>query len=114
MRLTLTEEAVEESTYVVTLTFTDAGGVAVTPDALTWSLTTPAGTVINARAGVVATPDTSVALVLSGDDLTMQAGETGTVRRLLTVQATYSSTEGANLPLRDEYLFNLRPLVLVT
>jgi hypothetical protein len=44
----------------------------------------------------------------------MQAGETGYGNRLFTVQAVYSSTEGASLPLKEEYQFQIRGLVVVT
>ena len=96
-RPALTLEAVEKSTYVVTLTFTDAEDT----------------TAISSRTNVVATPGASVVIVLSGNDLALQTGETPPVRRLLTVQATYSSTEGAGLPLKEEYAFTLRGLTVV-
>ena len=38
--ITLAEEAVERSTYVVTLSFEDEDGMAVAPSTLTWTLTT--------------------------------------------------------------------------
>lgn len=115
-RPVLTDEAVERSTYVITLTFADAADDAVTPSAVTWTLTDGAGNVINARTNVTATPGPTVVIVLSGADLALQLGETGdgTYKRLLTVQATYSSTEGSGLPLKEEHLFALRPLVAVT
>ncbi len=109
-RTRLVEDAVEKSTYVVRLGFHDAGGAEVTPDTLTWTLSTTGGTVINGRASVVISSAASVELVLSGLDLALLAGEAGPVRRLLTVEATYSSTEGAGLPLREEYEFVVRPL----
>lgn len=113
-RTRLDEHAHEKSTYVVTLTFTDAAGASVTPDTVTWSLTTVTGTAINGRTNVVATPAASVKVVLSGLDLAMQAGESELGRRLLTVEATYTSTEGAGLPLKEEYEFFVYPLVKVT
>ena len=113
-RPVLALEAVEKSTYVVTLTFTDAEASAVSPSTVTWSLSDSAGTAINSRTNVVATPGASVVIVLSGADLALLTGETPPVRRLLTVQATYSSTEGAGLPLKEEYAFVLRGLTVVT
>lgn len=112
-RTKLAAQADEKSTYVITLTFTDAAGATVTPSAVSWSLTDLAGAVINSRSEVVAVPAETVLVVLSGLDLAMQAGEGGVVQRLLTVQATYTSTEGSNLPYKAEYLFNLHPLVVV-
>jgi hypothetical protein len=114
-RVKLTTEAVEESTYVITLAFANKAGAAVTPDSATWTLTDGAGTVINSRSAVAIAPlADSVDVVLSGLDLAMQAGETGYAARLLTVQAVYSSTEGASLPLNEEYQFQVRGLVVVT
>lgn len=114
-RTKLRIEAVEQSTYVITLAFANKAEVPVTPDSATWTLTDGAGTVINSRSGVTIAPlAASVDVVLSGLDLAMQAGETGYAARLLTVQAVYSSTEGASLPLNEEYQFQVRGLVVVT
>jgi len=52
----LITKAVNESTYILTSTFTDADDSAVTPNALTWSLTDLDGTVINSRSATVVTP----------------------------------------------------------
>lgn len=110
----LTARADEKSTYVITLSVTDAEGTPVTPNAASWSLTTTAGSVINSRSAVALTPAASMTIVLSGLDLAMQTGELGVVERLVTLQATYSSTEGSNLPYNAEYSFLLYPLVVVT
>ena len=96
-RVKLTAEAVEESTYVITLAFANKAGAAVTPDSATWTLTDGAGTVINSRSA-----------------LAMQPMETSYGNRLFTVQAVYSSTEGASLPLKEEYQFMIRGLAVVT
>jgi hypothetical protein len=114
-RTKLTTEAVEKSTYVITLAFANKAGTGVTPDSATWTLTDGGGTVINSRSGVVIAPlAASVDVVLSGDDLAMQAGETSYGNRLFTVQAVYSSTEGASLPMKEEYQFMIRGLTVVT
>lgn len=110
-----TDYAVEKSTFIITAAFTDSAGSAVTPNVgLNWTLTTPAGTVINSRSAVTITPDTSVDIVLSGLDLAMQTGESGDVRRIVTVQGTYDSTEGSDLPIKDQVTFLLKNLVAVT
>jgi hypothetical protein len=114
MATSLTVVAKEKSTYVVTLAFTNAAGTAVTPDSATWTLSTMGGTVINSRANVAISPLAStVTVVLSGLDLAMQTGEAGTARRLFTVQATYTSTEGAALPLKDEFELRVSNLAAV-
>jgi hypothetical protein len=115
MATSLTVVAKEKSTYLVTLAFTNAAGTAVTPDSATWTLSTMAGTVINSRTAVAISPlASSVTVVLSGADLAMQSGETSTARRLFTVQATYTSTEGSSLPLKDEFELRISNLAAVT
>jgi len=115
MPITLELHADEESTYLATAAFTDAAGDPVTPNANTikWTLSDMEGTVINSRNNVVIASATSVDIVLSGDDLALQTGETGTVKRLLTVVAVYDSTEGTDLPLNEETVFLLDPLVKI-
>jgi hypothetical protein len=113
----LTESAVEKSSYAVTLSgWTDAVGTTVTPDTLTWTLTTAGGSVINSRSAVSATPAASVVILLSGLDLAFQTGEatTADVVRVLTIEGTYTSSLGNGIPLREEYRFLLSPLVVVT
>ena len=113
-RTKLAVEAVEKSTYVVTLKFADKAGAAVTPDSATWTLSDAVGAVLNGRSAVAIAPlAASVDVVLYGDDLSMQAGEISFGARLLTVQAVYTSTEGSGLPLNEEYLFSLRALQVV-
>ena len=115
MPITLELHADEESTYLATAAFTDAAGDPVTPNANTikWTLSDMEGTVINSRLNIVITSDTSVDIVMSGDDLALQTGEVGTVKRLLTVVAVYDSTEGSDLPLNEETVFLLDPLVKI-
>jgi len=115
MPITLELHADEESTYLATAAFTDAAGDPVTPNAGTikWTLSDLEGTVINNKNNVVIASATSVGIVLSGKDLAMQTGETGTVKRLLTVVAVYDSTEGTDLPLNEEVIFPLDPKVMI-
>jgi len=110
MPVNLSVAARDGSTYVVTLGFKDANGVAVTPKSLTWTLTDAAGLVINAREDVVATPAASVALVLSGADLYFDDGPS----RVLTVKAIYdSATYGNDRPLNEEIRFSIVDLLKV-
>ena len=110
--ITLTEEVPEESTQVITMAFTDAAGDAVTPDTITWSLSLMDGTAVNSRTNIViAAPAASVSVTLSGDDHALVADATN--QRIFTVKATYTSTEGAGLPLNEEATFSIEPLVNV-
>lgn len=106
----LTVEAVEGSTYVVTLTFTDETESAVVPDTLEWSLYDKDGAVVNGRDGVTVTPALETKIVLSGADL-RSVGGVGATQLMLVVAGTYSSSLGAGLPLRDAVTFWLRDLM---
>jgi hypothetical protein len=111
----ITEDyAVEQSTFAVDLAFTDEDEAAVTPDTVSWTLTDKQGNVINDHEDESETPGSSMTILLSGDDLAFQAGESGdSVWRILTIEATYTSDLGAGLPLKDSLKFPLRNLVAV-
>ena len=113
MPITLELHADEKSTYKITAAFTDSAGSAVTPDTIIYKLTNVEGTIINSKEAVSVTPDTSVEIVLSGNDLAMQTGETGSVERVVTLEAVYDSDEGNNLPLKEEAVFIIDPLLNV-
>jgi len=100
----LTVRAVEGSTYVVTAAFTDEDENDVTPNELTWTLTDRYGNTINEREDEEITPDTSVDIVLTGDDLQVSDDEKVTVLTV-TVEGTYNSDLGNNLPIKDKCTF---------
>lgn len=104
MPTTIKTQANEESTFKITVAFFDAADAAVTPKSATWSLLDKDGNVVNSRDAVTITPlDTTVDIVLSGDDLLRADGKT----RKLLVQAIYDSDEGTDLPLNDELTFQI-------
>lgn len=105
----LSDNACEESTYGITVSFTDEDDVAMTPDTLTWSLYTTAGVTVNAKSGEVLTPAESVTIVLSGDDLAILANDNRF--RRVTVEGTYTSDLGSGLPLKAECEFMIGDLV---
>ena len=103
MILGTTLYAVSKSSFIVTVVFLDENGLAVIPLSATWSLTDGEGLVINSRTAVVITPlASSVAIVLSGNDLKYSDGN----QRVLTVTATYNSIYGV-LPLIDSLRFDI-------
>jgi len=109
-----TEKVKEEGTFVVTCAWKDSNGTAVTPDSATWTLTDEDGDTINSRSEVsISSPATTNDIVLSGDDLAIQA-TTDNGKRILTAEAIYDSDEGSNLPLKDEYIFYIENLTNVT
>jgi len=111
MPLELDGKAVEKSTYVITLSFKDESGSAVTPNSANWTLTDGAGAVINNRENVVITPAESVDIVLRGADLALSENDNG--MRLLTVEALYNSSLGNDLPLKDSVKFYIVNLVKI-
>ena len=54
-------------------------------------------------------PSSSVEIVLSGADLDYDTSN----QRVLTIEATYDSTLGAGLPLKDEVWFSIINLVAI-
>ena len=108
----LSTKAVERSTYVVTIAFSDEAGSAVVPDSITWDLTDTSGNVVNSRLAVaIALPAASVDIVLSGVDLAIQ--RPGILGRVLTIEAVYDSDSGDDLPFKDEIRFQMLPLLMV-
>lgn len=104
-------KAVEESTFVVTASFTDEDGVAVAPDTMFWSLMDEDGEIINDREDEeISSPGTSVDILLQGDDLAIP-GVIAEVKRYLVLHGTYTSGLGSGLPLTDQvgfYVTNLK------
>lgn len=114
MPTTLSISANEKSTIVITVACADEDGSAVTPVSATWTLTDVDGTVINSRSSVSLTPAASMDVVLYGSDLAFQTGESGTVKRVLTIETTYNSDAGSNLPHKDQATFDLEDLAAVS
>ena len=104
--------ASEESTYIIRSRFYDENSVAVEPNALAWTLTDSAGTVINSREDVSVTPGTVVDIGLSGDDLAILSGETDMVFvwRYMVINGDYDSAFGAGMPIRSQCKFSVTNL----
>ena len=111
-RITLTEDAVERSTLVLSVSFLDEADEDVTPLTIAWTLTDRYGVVVNSRQAVAVTPATSVTIVLTGADLALLGEMDGGVR-LLLVTATYSG-HGGTINLREEIEFTVRSLAGVS
>lgn len=107
---TLTEIALEESTYVVTVDFVDQEGTAVTPNAASWTLTDGEGTIINGREDeAIETPSSTETIVLSGADLALQNDQNREFR-VLQIRATYDSMSLTDLPLNGSASFYVNKL----
>lgn len=114
MTITLETHATEKSTFIITASFKDAAGSAVVPNSVIWTLSDKSGIIVNDRSGISETPGSSIDIVLFGNDLAIQDGETNIGERVLTIEATYNSTEGSNLPLKAEVYFIVDNLKIVT
>ena len=107
----LSKKAPEGGTYIITLEFFDENDDSIEPDTLSWTLSDSAGTVINSRSAVaVSSPDVSEDIVLRGNDLALQTGEGDGTVRVVTIEATYDSLSGLDLPLRDSAYFHIQSL----
>jgi len=96
---TLSTVAKEGGTCILTLTFLDEDGNAVTPTSATWTLTDSDGAVVNSRLNVVISAlGPTASIVLTGNDL--PSGSHYLEELLLTVNAVYDSVAyGNGLPL---------------
>jgi len=112
---TISEHLAEEGTGVFTCAFKDETGAGVTPSSANWTLTDTSGTVINSRDAVtISSLAASVDVVLSGDDLALSSGFSGTAEeRVLTVEYVYDSDAGSDLPGKGECHFFIDAYVAV-
>lgn len=100
--------AIEKSTYIVASSFFDEAGDAVIPTSITWSLRDENGAIVNNRANITVTPGADINIVLSGNDLIYTNTQS---KRVLTIEALYTSTLGIGLPLKEEFDIPIRNLV---
>lgn len=104
MPIILGEDAQDKSTFVVKVYFYDEDDAPVVPTSASWSLYDANEQVINSRLNIpIAGLDTSVDIVLSGDDLKYSDDPF----RQLAISATYDSTLGIGLPLTGEINFEI-------
>jgi len=110
----LTKSAVEESSFVISVTFKDEDENLITPKSATWTLSDEFGNIVNLREDVVISSlATTVNIVLSGDDLAFTATYSDK-DRILTVNAVYDSSYGNDLPLKAEAHFKIENLVNIS
>lgn len=109
----LDEIAKEGNTFAVTVDFIDENGNAFTPDSnsIDWGLYDKDGALL-ASAGSAPTSATSIDIVISGSNMTIQESEVklASAPRFLRVSATYTSALGSELPVVNEYEFFLENL----
>lgn len=108
--MAVTAYAKEEGTFVVNVAPEDEDDNPVIPVTARWTLTDSEGNVINNRLHVSLTPAYSMDIVLQGDDLAIPGSSKS---RILTVEATYNSSLGNDLPLNDDYHFIVDNMFLI-
>jgi hypothetical protein len=113
MTTTISVKPSERGTAIVEMLFTDEKSNVVTPTSLKWQFMRTSGVVINNRS-FANCPFTATGgeaeVVLSGDDLAI-FGSSDSGIRLFSVQGVYDSTAGTGLPLTDELIFAIQPLL---
>lgn len=108
---TLTNVApAENGTIKISVSFTDEDGSAATPKTLTKTLTDSAGTIMNSIDGVaVSSLSSSMVFMLSGDDLGIP--DSTKLRRNFLLKGTYDSSNGTDLAIVVEVVFNIKDMV---
>jgi hypothetical protein len=109
---TTLQPAMEEGTYILYVFCTDEDGTIVMPNTIKWSLRDNAGNIVNSRSAVSAITSLNTRIVLSGNDLTYTK-YTGTFR-VFTLEGTYTSDAGEDLPVTQEYIIPITNLAGVT
>jgi len=104
----------EQSTYSIKLIFKDENKIAVIPATLVWTLSAEDGQVINGRYKVVpALLASTMYITMYGDDLQLIDKKELYETRICTLEGTYNSTLGTNLPFKKQYFFRVRNVILV-
>jgi hypothetical protein len=107
----LTERAIDRKTYIVPIGFLDHDNAPITPKTATWTLTDGRGNVINSRLNQAVSPlAETYDIVLHGLDTAYALA----AERLVTVEFTYDSDLGNDLPGGDQARFEIDNLVTVT
>lgn len=105
MPTTLDTRATEKGSFIITASFTDEDGEAITPKTLVWTLMdAEADAVVNSREQVSATPAASVDILLQGDDLAILHGQAKELRELV-IEITYDGSLGNDIPQKDSVKF---------
>ncbi len=108
-------DAVEKSTYFIPGKFLDQNSAATTPNSVFWTLSDEIGTIINSQENIGFTPNSSFNIKLSGDDLALSTGFTGTKEnRKFIVTGNYDTTSYTNLPIKAGAEFDVINLIPIT
>jgi hypothetical protein len=106
----ISPNAIEGSTFIISVTFYNELNVATVPNTAKWSLSDLSGNIINGRVDQeIAGLTSTVSIVLSGLDLALPEGVDS--YRILTITATYDSILEDDLTLVDQVTFLIKNLV---
>ena len=103
--------AVESSTFIITVSFFDESNLPVEPETMSWTLRDAAGTIVNDREDVaIDTPiGSSTTILLSGDDLALTGYFSGL--RTITLEGTYDSDLMTGAPISAATIFKIDPVI---
>lgn len=101
----LPREAKEGGTYVIQLRFKDEEGNFMGPVSLKWWLTDVNGNIINNR------NEMSISEISEIVNITLQGNDLPPGWKVFTVEGTYDSNYGNDLPLKDSIKFYVRDLI---
>lgn len=113
----------EEGTVGIEISFYDEDDVALTPnaDTIKYTLTdrpaiTETPNIINSIEQSAISSASTITIVLSGDDLALQASETNNeyAKRALTIEYEYDSDLGSDLPGKAQYYFKIKNMNYIT
>lgn len=107
--ITISTMPKEKGTAIVSVVFTDETGAVVTPTVAAWQLQRTDGSIVNNRSFDLC-PITGADIVLSGLDLAI-FGISDNGYRIFSVQGTYDSDLGVDLPIPDEFKFKIDRLM---
>ena len=98
----------EEGTAFIDLAFWDENCEAKTPKTAKWSFSDNKGNPINNRDEVeISSLSATKTVILKGDDLALQSGEREYADRIFTIEWTYDSLLGSDLPDNDKLEFQV-------
>jgi hypothetical protein len=105
-------KAIEKGTMAIIVSFVNENNQPIPPKTMTWTLTDMAGNIINSRHNIsFGVMSTTLTAVLSGSDLTLTT--THDAKRVFTIEGTYDSDYGSNLPFNDQAVFTIQNLIHV-
>jgi hypothetical protein len=103
-------KAIENGTMVIIVSFTNENNQPIPPKTMTWTLTDMVGNIINSRHTIpFGVMSTTLTAVLSASDLALTT--THDAKRVFTIEGTYDSDYGTNLPFNDQATFTIQNLI---